>query len=488
MPTSVANRLTTDKIDKSLLIFDPSVDLLVGLLEEGARASKQGTTRFIEPMQGTLRRAQNKRHHLIFGRRGSGKSSLLYRSVQSLDESGAAIAFVDLEPFKGQLCPDVIYSCLISAFSGLQNWISKHQPEGEDVPWYERWHSNPTNKWRIRAILLRRLNSEIQALKHALQDTHQPADDTAGLTKSAFLEKKILDYQKIFLHISHLTDTSSFLFFDDFYHINRSQQPYLLDYFHRIAKGNKLWLKIGTIKHRSTWYLHTPQPTGMKTADDADEIDLDLTLEHFSTSKHFLQQVLDAYIRDAHAPLSDQLLSPGALDRLVIASGGVTRDFLGLFRRAVDEARERLTLNPGHNRGVRIAADDINTAAGDYGAIKREEFQQDTLDDQGKLDRAFQQLCSFCLDQNKANIFLIDQENKNKTTELIQELVDLRLIHHVKSRVTISSRPGRVFRALLLDVSQYTGERKRRDVEIIEFWKDNRDSLRKANLIYDLPD
>ena len=37
----------------------------------------------------------------------------------------------------------------------------------------------------------------------------------------------------------------------------------------------------------------------------------------------------------------------------------------------------------------------------------------------------------------------------------------------------------------MLDVSQYTGERKRRDIEMVEFWKEDREVLRKAALIYD---
>ena len=38
----------------------------------------------------------------------------------------------------------------------------------------------------------------------------------------------------------------------------------------------------------------------------------------------------------------------------------------------------------------------------------------------------------------------------------------------------------------MLDVSQYTGERARRDVEMMDFWRDSeKDKLRRAKLIYD---
>jgi hypothetical protein len=75
---------------------------------------------------------------------------------------------------------------------------------------------------------------------------------------------------------------------------------------------------------------------------------------------------------------------------------------------------------------------------------------------------------------------------KGADNDLVQELVDLRLIHHVRSRVTVPDYPGKGFRALLLDFSQYTGERKKRDVEMLEFWKDaNKESLRRRSLVYD---
>jgi hypothetical protein len=83
-------------------------------------------------------------------------------------------------------------------------------------------------------------------------------------------------------------------------------------------------------------------------------------------------------------------------------------------------------------------------------------------------------------------VFLVDQNLKGNDSEFVQELVDLRLVHHVKSRVTVPDRPGRAYRALLLDVSQYTGERKKRDVDMLEFWRDtNKDALRRTRLVYD---
>lgn len=515
-------------------IFDSTVDELSTLLEEGARATPRLVARFIEPMQGTLRRAQSKRHHLVFGRRGSGKSSLLYKSADALSKNGFAVAYVDLEPFKGHHYPDVLISVLLASLAKFRAWLESYDPPKSKWRWYRPWAKTvfPEKRHKKAALHdlikqemtqlqnqlyltdnskleakfesgaatkesskvgasintnLKLLDSSLEAEIASAVETSKNAETREEFRRSKidYLHRKILDYHGIFSTLAELTGSHCFLFLDDLYHIVRADQPKLLDYLHRIAKGRNLWLKIGTIKHRSNWYLHVPQPVGLKIGDDADDINLDLTLERFSTSRNFLSQVLDSYIAEAKAPQRTELLSVGGLDRLVIASGGVTRDFLGIFRRSMEEARERLTKNPSHPRGEKISAEDVNMATGAYGDTKREEFHKDTLEDKGRLDEAFQKIRRFCLEKNKSNVFLIDQEITNEHSDLVQELVDLRLIHHVKSRVTVSARPGRLYRALLLDVSQYTGERKRRDIDMIEFWKEDREILRKASIIYE---
>ena len=65
---------------------------------------------------------------------------------------------------------------------------------------------------------------------------------------------------------------------DDLYHNRRPDQPRVIDYFHRLGKSANFWIKIGTIRHRSSWYINGDPPLGMKIGDDGDEIDLDLTL------------------------------------------------------------------------------------------------------------------------------------------------------------------------------------------------------------------
>ena len=513
------------------LLQSKDIETLVTLVEEAARSTEQGVKRFIEPAQGTLRRAVSKRHHLIFGRRGSGKSSLLRKAAADLTVDRRPIAYVDMEAFKAHSYPDVLLSVLIKTFSEFEGWLKTAAvyPANRKSFWQRLFGSLPdrsiykktdvqllAERLRVQIVDLEiQLHSQDDAdtettLKSSLEKTVEggmeakayiPAHlelDVKGSTKSnsevikehkekskrsktTFLNRHIMEYQSIFRDLAKVCEGDSFLFLDDLYHIRRVDQPNVIDYFHRIAKGNSLWLKIGTIRHRSRWYVNGDPPLGLKTSDDADEIDLDLTLEKFDLTKRFLLSVLEGFAKECNDLKLQTVVNKGAIDRLTLASGGVARDFLAIFRKAVDVARQRGV----NSRGGQIGSEDVNVAAGEHEPSKREELKRDTLEDQVEIVKQFEKVVQFCLNQAEANVFLLDKGNTGHEWDLIQELVDLRLIHLVRSRITVRNDPGRLFEGYMLDLSQYAGSRKRRDFEIVKFWEsDSPDELRRTKLIY----
>lgn len=502
---------------------------LCTLVEEAARSSKECVKHFVEPAPGTLRRATSKRHHVVFGRRGSGKTSLLRKAASDLTIDRRPIAFVDLEGFKGHSYPDVLLSVLISTLQEFKNWMDtaavhpstrrsfwtlfgatptrapyrKSEAEQLSATLAEKLQSLDAELHRAdEADLTVKLGGEVSEKDFAsvgssvsmpgasagvgagveyLQKDSEEVEEKYKRSKIDFLHHHILDYQTLFRQLGKLSEGDAYLFLDDLYHIRKADQAKVVDYFHRIAKDHNLWLKIGTIRHRTRWYIHADPPIGVKLGDDADEIDLDVTLEKYSLARDFLVRVLTNFASAASiAPISS-FVTDGALERLVLASGGVARDFLSIFRRSVDIARER----GGGHRGERAGAEDVNVAAGEYDSSKRQEFKRDTLDDNATLEEEFQKLRQFCLDRNNTNCFLLNKEQRGAEVDLIHELVDLKLIHLIKSRVTVSGRSGQIYEAYMLDLSQYAGARKRRKLKMIEFWKPrSKDDLRKLSLIY----
>jgi hypothetical protein len=55
-------------------------------------------------------------------------------------------------------------------------------------------------------------------------------------------------------------------------------------------------------------------PTGMKLGDDADEIDLDVTLEKYDLTKRFLLKILDALCVSAGVTLATLLAEGHEID------------------------------------------------------------------------------------------------------------------------------------------------------------------------------
>jgi hypothetical protein len=512
------------------VLDDVRVEKLVSLIEESTRSSKEGVKRFIEPAAGTLSRAKNKRHHVIFGRRGSGKSSLLQKAAADLTVDRRPIAYVDLETFKGHSYPDVLISILISTLKEFETWLrtAAINPATKLSFWNKLFGTKPTRAPYNRANvagLANDIHSRIGELTAQLYSADSVVTKTASSRKDErssnaiihgeikspvssvggqiagkekigessetrreyrhekleFLHQHILEYQDLFRRMHDACGGDSFLFLDDLYHIRTADQSHVIDYFHRIAKGNGLWLKIGTIRHRSKWYIHGDPPIGVKLGDDADEIDLNLTLEKYSITKQFLSRVLLSFAQESDVTISE-VLNEGALDRLVLASGGVARDFLAIFRKSVAVASER----GADSRGPKIGSEDVNRAAGEHEASKREELKRDVVEDQTEIEMQFQKIVDFCIERARANLFLLDKASTSDEIGLIQQLVDLRLVHLASSRITVSKEPGKIYEAYMLDVSQYAGARARRNFEIVPFWKPGEANLRRVKLIYPL--
>jgi len=514
-------------------IFTPEVQSLMTLVEESTRSTKEAVRYFVQPGEGVLDRAKSRRHQIVFGRRGSGKSSLLGKIYADQLVARQPSALVDLEAFKGHSYPDVLVSVLIKTFSEFAGWIDTAAvaPTTKTSFWKaftQRRAEAPKLKKLDAEKLSARVRAEItslEAILHAPEEaqtkssheltrggkagvsgkgrlgaggagvefggSYEETDTSNRRVESEYSSKKvealhrnIMRYKTMFQDIAAASGGDAFLLLDDLYHIRQSDQAEMIDYFHRIAKGSNLWLKIGTIRHRTRWYIAGDPPIGVKLGDDVDQIDLDVTLESYQTTKTFLFRVLDQFATDKGINLAD-ILADGARDRLVLASGGVARDFLGLFRKAASEAQERV-LRKEVARGDKIGAEDVNKAAGSYYENKTEELKTATAtDERASIMQEVDRIRDFCLDKSEANCFLVEKDLGEDVEHQLGELVDLKFIHHVRSRVTVRGRERRVYDAFMLDLSFYTGERARRGFEMIAFWKAGTDdSLRKPKLIF----
>src|SRR6266702_2060435 len=302
---------------------------LVIEIEQSMRATEDAVKRFVPPSDNALPRAVARQHHLVFGRRGSGKSSLLHKAMNDLSLERRPVAYIDLEAFKDHSYPDVLLSILIKIFGEYENWLKTTAIRPSRPPF------NRKEALELAADLrscIDRLTSKLYSADNIdIQSTirremevsdqsevglqigssvslsgrlgarqratgSQELQEAYRQSKIEYLYTHILEYQQIFDRMFSLSNGASYLFLDDLYHIRRPDQAKVIDYCHRLAKGHNLWLKIVTVRHRTQSYINGNPPIGIKQGDDVEVIDLDLTLENYTLTKQFLIQILSKFI------------------------------------------------------------------------------------------------------------------------------------------------------------------------------------------------
>jgi ATPase subunit of ABC transporter with duplicated ATPase domains len=152
---------TTDQA--AVAISDEEVRKLLPALSEAERATEATAERFVPPRPGILEEASARRHQLVFGRRGVGKSTLLHRVAAGGRESGRAVIFIDVETLRRRPYPDVLIELLKELFDHLDERLRE---EG----WLEQWRRRRLlRRLRELADAMRLLLQEPQAAEHAVR-------------------------------------------------------------------------------------------------------------------------------------------------------------------------------------------------------------------------------------------------------------------------------------------------------------------------------
>lgn len=290
------------------------------------------------------------------------------------------------------------------------------------------------------------------------------------------LERTLSDY-KTALHgaICSSGYDAAFVLVDDFYLIPRERQPDVIDYLHRLLRGTNIYLKVGTVRHRTTLLRQSGHTIGVELHQDVEEMNLDRTLEDIDATSDYLSRMLDALADNVGlSDVRNTLFNPDAFGALVLASGGVPRDFLNIFVEAVDAA-----LAEGQNRWLTPTNIWKGASRISY-RTKLNNLRDEAEADVSPLESVYRDLVRFCLKEKKKTGFLISQDEAQEhpdVHELIHQLMDFKLIHVVEPDTSAASgRKGR-FEAYTLDYSLFM-EPRMRNIEHIEFWRTDADRRR----------
>ena len=266
---------------------------------------------------------------------------------------------------------------------------------------------------------------------------------------------------------------------DDFYFVRREDQPAVIDYIHRICKDGAAYLKVATIKHRSKLFQRGEIAEGVVPGHEVQVIDLELSLGQLDSVNRFLAAVWANVCREVGISNHREMFKGNAFHQLVLASGGVPRDFFGIASLALGIARERGEHVVGKLR--------VNEAAREYASrTKFPEVQLDIAPEESERNVLLMDLLRFAREEKRRNCFHIDVDQLDSNPEirwLLDALVDARLLHLITDNTSNARRAGR-FAAYLVDVGLYAHPQRRgeRAISEIEFWlRDDSGRLQQLN-------
>ena len=365
--------------------------------------------------------------HLIVGRRGVGKTTLILKARELLERSHNLAVVLDMQPYTN---PDD--SVLVDVLTDLARGIAKVA----------------ASKRPLASSAVKKLN---QFADDLFSGAIEPGRASAALRRALGA-------------LTTAIDAELFVFLDDYHLVDAGQQAKVAEAIHGALKGARGWLKVAGLRSLLRVYDPTSKK-GLQSPGDAQVISLDLTLVDPEAAEGHLRSILLNFLRLVGVDNLSTAIAEKAFHRLVWANAGVPRDFLQMFSKSIEHARRA-----GRRR---VELSDANLAIGEFGRQKMAELEEDARNEQNLLKRALEAIEVHCLesDKNKVNAFLIRSESSEEY-KAIQTLGDLRLLHILHQTIT-PHKAGERYEAYMLDYSLFTGFRQRRNIEqmLPEDWK-----------------
>jgi energy-coupling factor transporter ATP-binding protein EcfA2 len=406
---------------------------LINYLEENTRADKVSGIEFIDP-RNFKEKVRGKQNYVVFGRRGAGKSTLL-KTLNKYENS--LTIYVNLEDYKDITFPNIIIKVLVTFYKEIALKLNKEKSFFKKKNYFStRKIVKKINKLiddlNTKLVEPDNYNERKKQIKKASSEDSIGASMNSVNAKSSYTSssefesehsweidklnelKTSIDLNKNLINeIVEFTKTQLILILDDFYFIPKDIQPFLLDYFHRLAKSNDFYLKIGTIKHRSHLYFQSSRSyIGMELNADVYDIDLDYTLDKWNELKKFKRELLETAIKSSGAEFSiDSVFNEQSFSQLCIASGGVPRDFLVLFIKSCQLINDKKT---------RITVPDVREIAIQNFVNKKNALVKDSTDDSNILELYINYLGDYIFKQRRTNVFLIENDSLNKNEKIKQ--------------------------------------------------------------------
>jgi energy-coupling factor transporter ATP-binding protein EcfA2 len=357
--------------------------------------------------------------HLILGRRGVGKSTLILRAVELLEKARKVCVVMDMQAYS-ELVKTPLYREV------LHDFARKLAESAEE---------------RIPVARQGTLVGQLRSFSDGILDTNNE------------ISRARPELNRLIAELTAAAGSDVFVFLDDYHVLDPESQPQLLHILHGALKGANGWLKVAGLRTRLNAYDPVSRK-GLQLPGDAQEISLDFTLVDPVTAENQLRAILQRFLQIVGINSETQVIHDAPFKRLVWANAGVPRDFLQMFGASLQQARRA-------NR-ARVTLTDVNLSIGESGQQKLDEMERDARNAQNMLKRVLRFLEDFCLEKKKLNGFLIRSE-PSEEREAVEVLSDLRLVHLIHQTIT-PHKAGERYQAYVLDYCLFTGFQRRPSV------------------------
>lgn len=356
---------------------------------------------------------------IVYGRRGSGKSSLLAYAMHHMHDRGLPFSWIALQAYSGRSDDAAIASVLSDIFFELADQVDASS-----------LHEVAVQLQRIAEAPGRTAVQKIQKLlPRARRELGRYASRQRPLT----------------------------IFLDDIHVLAESLQPRLLSTIYSLTRGNNSYIKASGIEQfTNSWDGSSRQ--GLEPPHDAQILKLDHNLTMPDRSEEHIVSILDAHAQYCGLPNIRYLADEKVLSRLVLVAAAVPRDALGLFSQAITKSSIR------SQKAVTITA--LNAAASEAVEEKLRDIAKDTNnEDIDAIRSILDNIRDFCVKQEGLNAFLVKIDNRSDTYRLVQKLIALRFVHVLHEGITPHKAAER-YVALMLDYGFYIGVRAATSVRL----------------------
>ena len=287
------------------------------------------------------------------------------------------------------------------------------------------------------------------------------------INKSVKLDDLILSISDVFSQFTELTQNKTVLFLDDFYLINLTKQPRIIQYLHDIYKNarlNSFCFKLCSIPNRTR--INKDKRADFSLKDDFSPIRLDKELYDFANLKDYLLKItsnLNPSLKLSSNDILSLFSNEDVLNYTTVATGGVPRDFLVILSELIKIAKA--------DNSKSIKKEHLYSAISDLKQDKEQNIEIESDISPEKLRQALEIIENEIIKGLKTNVILYPSQLSKEHNSLLKNLINLRYLHIINENTSSEKVKKESYVSYLIDMTFYaTGKRLKPGFDFRQFW------------------